>query len=91
MGIIFGSREFIDDTTLPGAQIQHFSLAGTNYGALFIPRQAWDDSTALKVNQELGIPIPADAYETKFDTLDSLLDDNPFTSQRGTCYAFIRQ
>jgi len=77
MEIIFGNREFIDDTTLPGAQIQHFSLADTEYGTLFIPRQVWDDSTAIKVNQELGINLPEDAYEIKFDTLYSLLDDNP--------------
>ncbi|WP_075881858.1 hypothetical protein [Vreelandella massiliensis] len=77
MGVIFGNREFIDDVTLPGAQVQHFSLEGTRYGALFIPRQAWDDSTAQKVNRELGIHLPVDAYEIKFDTLDSLLDDTP--------------
>ncbi|MDC8444198.1 hypothetical protein JJO83_16115 [Halomonas aquamarina] len=32
MGINFSSREFIDETALPGAQVQHFSLAGTHYG-----------------------------------------------------------
>jgi len=77
MGIVFGNREFIDETTLPGAQIQYFSMAGTHYGALFIPRQAWDDTTATKVVRELGIQLPEDAYEIKFDTLDSLLDENP--------------
>lgn len=77
MGINFSSREFIDETALPGAQVQHFSLAGTHYGALFISRPAWDDSTALKVTQELSLHIPADAFEIKFDTLDSLLDENP--------------
>lgn len=52
MGIVFGNREFIDETTLPGAQIQHFSMADTDYGALFIPRPAWDDTTAIKVVRE---------------------------------------
>ncbi|KPQ23187.1 MAG: hypothetical protein HLUCCA13_15040 [Halomonas sp. HL-48] len=77
MGIIFGNREFIDETALPGAQVQHFSLSGTDYGALFIPRPAWDEHTAVKVSQELGVDLPDDAYEIKFDTLDSLLDENP--------------
>ncbi|SHM20030.1 hypothetical protein [Vreelandella subglaciescola] len=31
MRVEFGPREFIDDISLPGAQIQHFALAGTDY------------------------------------------------------------
>lgn len=77
MGIIFGNREFIDDTALPGAQVQHFSLAGAHYGALFIPRSAWDENTALKVSHEIGVDLPADAYEIKFDTIENLLDEEP--------------
>lgn len=77
MGVKFGPREYIDETTLPGAQVQHFSLAGTDYGALFIPRPAWDDSTAIQVSLELGIELPLDAYEIKFDTLESLCDEEP--------------
>ncbi|HBQ06242.1 MAG TPA: hypothetical protein DD835_06285 [Halomonas sp.] len=73
MGIIFGNREFIDETALPGAQVQHFSLAGTHYGALFIPRPAWDDNTALKVTQELGVLIPEDAYSQKMPTKSNLI------------------
>ncbi|MAP35060.1 MAG: hypothetical protein CME75_04565 [Halomonas sp.] len=77
MGIIFGNRELIDNTALPGAQVQHFSLAGTHYGALFIPRSAWDENTALKVSREIGVDLPADAYEIKFDTIENLLDEEP--------------
>lgn len=77
MEVEFGSRDFIDESTLPGAQIQHFSLAGTDYGALFVPRATWDDSTAIQVAKELRIDLPLDAYEIKFDTLESLYDTNP--------------
>ncbi|WP_156804869.1 hypothetical protein [Vreelandella jeotgali] len=77
MKIEFGPREFIDESTLPGAQIQHFSLAGTDYGALFVPRSAWDDNTAIQVSNKLGITLPLEAYEIKFDTLESLYDTEP--------------
>lgn len=77
MGIIFGNREYIDDKALPGAQVQHFSLAGTHYGVLFIPRLAWDENTALKVSYEIGAHLPEDAYEIKFDTIENLLDEEP--------------
>ncbi|SHM20236.1 hypothetical protein [Vreelandella subglaciescola] len=77
MRVEFGPSEFIDDISWPGAQIQHFALAGTDYGALFVPRTAWDDSTAIQVSRELGIGLPPDAYEIKFDTLESLYDTHP--------------
>lgn len=76
------TREFIDEVTLPGAQIQHFSLSGTDYGTLFILRTAWDDSTADKVEQALKIHVSTDAYKVQFDTLDSLLDDKPVNGYR---------
>lgn len=81
MAISLGEREDIG-FALPGAHIQHFSLGSNPYGVLFVPRGSWVDITADQVTAEIGVHIPQNAYEIKFDTKPGLLSSNSSSAFR---------